>query len=97
MGTLADLKRRLIPGTFVECVWHRGGLGMPANEIPPKMRGVRKVLRNRSVDVTFELNDESGKESHLDWPRASCLQYEGDEFTVLSDEGTPVIRYRIVN
>ena len=95
MATLADLKRRLTPGTTVECFWHRGGLGMPDNEVPPRMRGPRKVVRNRSVDVTFELAD--GTESHLEWPKASELAYDGAEFTVLGDDGRPHMRYRILD
>lgn len=83
--TLADLKRRLVPGTLVETIFNSYG----------HVGDVRPVLENNSVEVTFP-GKEPNRPSHLRWPKASELTYVGDTFLIESSAGYG-LAYRIVS
>lgn len=80
MLTIADLKRRLTPGTELRLVQSLMG---PCDK-------KRVVHRNKPSFVTF--TGEGVKESYLYWPKASQLRgFEGG-FEIIED-GEVAVRY----
>lgn len=73
MKTLADVRRRMTPGTVVDVVNHGC----------PRISGQRTVVKNQTRAICWRL--ESGKEGWTDWPKAAEIRIDGpDAVTFLS-------------
>ena len=88
MKTLADLKRRLVPGTRLRLLAAPAGSTVTGNagtvELPSRLvvGGVRTVGIAQSNGVT--LHAEDGHRSFFDFPPSAELRFEDeDTFTVL--------------
>lgn len=96
MKTLADFKRRLLPGLIVAVDFPgaiiRGNLGdtnVPARTL------IRKVHSVSASMVVWE-SAPGTPGSALEWPKATCLQFPGPDTAVASNEpgGEPYATYR---
>ena len=77
MSTLADLKRRIVPGVRLRCI---------ANTYRPILDGtIRKVFRTQGNAFTWfqESSDVAQKESWTYYPKARGLQWLDDNTFVL--------------
>lgn len=75
MKTFAQLKRDIKEGTIIKTV---------NNFCKPEMSGqIRKVGKVQSNAIAFTRED--GKLSWIWWPKATCIEYDGDTFKVYSE------------
>lgn len=89
MKTLADFKRRLVPGLSVTVEFPgsviRGNLG---NTVIPGRTVARRVHAITPGGVYWESEKTPGaKGSFLDWPKASCLSFNGEAVAVSFEPG----------
>lgn len=83
MKTLADVKRKMTPGSKWRCVQlFEGGQDL----------GVREIGKVQGNAVAFLKPD--GKLSWLWWPKAKDVKVEGNSFTVLQN-GVPKLKYTL--
>jgi len=76
--TLADLKRDATLGKIkLELIERYGQTG---ETIPPRCRGIRKVIKTNSVEMTLETTD--GQKSYLRYPAAGLMEYDGEMLTI---------------
>lgn len=97
MKTLADFKRRLIPGLFVTVEFPgsviNGNLGQT---VIPGRSVTRKVHSITPSMVLWEAEaPKTGSGSRLDWPKADCLTFLDDSTCAVSHEpnGKPFATY----
>lgn len=87
--SLADLKRRLVPGAQVRLTWHRFAHRATA---PDFIGSLRTVCRAQTQRVAFS-REGNPELSWLTYPRAADLRIDGpDAFTILHD-GEPHMSY----
>lgn len=67
MKTLADVRRRMVPGTRTRVV----------NHVRPEASGVRIVHKNQAKDIAWRTEDE--KITWLAWPKASEVKIDGPD------------------
>ena len=76
MKTLSDLKKDAKSGAmYVELISKYG-----SDNIPEMQKGKRKVINSNTVSIKILKND--GKESSLDLPFASLVEYTGEKLTI---------------
>lgn len=75
MKTLAELKREANAQSISAEMIYRYG-----EEIPERLRGIRKATRANTVAVFFQNAD--GRESELSIKAASLIEYNGDTLTI---------------
>lgn len=78
MKTLADLKRDAKNRTIMFELIER--FGEKKNEIPERLRGIRKIVKVNSTAIT--LISEHGEKSDLDFPRAKLMEYNDDSLVI---------------
>lgn len=97
--TLAEVKRRLQPGTKVTLFWHRH----PEWWSDPTLRnalesgaGITGPVNKVQTNAITMLREKAGKpfDSWLHWPKAKDFAGAGNEFTIL-ENGEPFMKYRI--
>jgi len=98
MKTLADLKRRLVPGLPVTVEFPgsviRGNLG---DTVTPGRTVTRKVHQVLPSGVIWESESNPGQHgSRLHWPRADCVTFPDANTAQISFEpgGEPFATYR---
>lgn len=89
MKTLADLKRRLVPGLLVSVTFPgsviRGNLG---DTVLPGRTVARRVHSVTPGGCYWESEKAPGaRGSFLDWPKASCLTFAGESVAVAHEAG----------
>jgi hypothetical protein len=101
--TLAEAKRRCVPGVGLTLVWHAHAAMWGAVTNKPEMvaeraalvagEGVPGAVKHRWANAI--LIERGGRESMLQWPKASDFRVDGpNAFTILED-GKPCMSYRI--
>lgn len=75
MQTLADVRRRMRPGTVVDVV----------NYIRPEANGLRTVAKNQARDICWRTKD--GGESWLRWPKAAEMRIDGPDAVTFLGRG----------
>jgi uncharacterized protein YifE (UPF0438 family) len=75
MKTLAELKREANAQSISAEMIYRYG-----EEIPERLRGIRKATRANTVAVFFQNSD--GRESELSIKAASLIDYDGETLTI---------------
>ncbi len=75
MKTFAQLKRDIKEGTSIKTI---------SNAIKPELNNqVRVVGKTQGNAIAFTRED--GKLSWLWWPKASCVEYDGDTFKIYEE------------
>lgn len=75
MRTLADVRRRMTPGTEVDAV----------NYVRPQASGPRTVVKNQTERICWRMQD--GQESWLDWPKARATRIDGPDTVTFLGRG----------
>ena len=89
MKTLADFKRRLVPGLAVRVEFPTTTIhGNTQDSVFPARTVTRKVHSVSSSMLIWESEREPGKAgSRLDWPKADCLTFNGNAVAVAHEAG----------
>ncbi|MPS48519.1 hypothetical protein [Methylobacillus sp.] len=94
MKTLADLKRKLVPGQKVMMVRHDW---YPGNKL---MNAERTVVSVNNVGVSISVPNEDHS-SGMDWPKSRNLHFTDDGFEVALDSSKglegPRMGYKFIN
>jgi hypothetical protein len=98
MKTLADLKRRMKVGTKIRKTSHIDTvLGASHEPHPSGVREVKKARTNRwALGYPVGSIKHGSKWSWLDIPKAKELEFDGNEFTITTWDGTLQMTYEII-
>lgn len=84
MKTLADLKRDLKVGTQLTLVEFHGTKDSKWINSP------RYVIKTSTVDIQLSPDKNATKGSHLNWPKASLLEYDGKTIRIFESGNRPL-------
>jgi len=92
MKTLADIKRRAMPGArLTQTKYKVNGVERSG----PLLGLTRAVKRVQTISIQFEPHKEGSDGSWLEWPKASGVRIDGpDEFTLVQEGGVFELSYR---
>ena len=89
--SLADMKRRLVPGSTVTSLWRYD------EKYGSHLIGVeREVVRTNTVDMIIRSPKKDGTmvDSHLAWPKANGIRFTDDGFAIL-ENGAPTMTFAV--
>lgn len=79
MKTLADVRRRMAPGTRTRIV----------NHVRPEASGLRVVHKNQAKDIAWRTEDD--KITWLKWPKADEIEIIGPDAVAFFVAGKPFL------
>lgn len=94
-GSVAEMKRALIPGTKIKMTYHRHD----RPNLPSLVGQVRTVTRANTVDLMIETERPNGQtvESHMQWPKRDGVRFEDRGWSILDHDGEPLMSYEIIS
>lgn len=82
--TLADVRRRMVPGTRTDVI----------NHVRPQANGVRVVEKNQKEQIAWRTAE--GQVTWLKWPKASEVRIDGPDTVTFLVNGTAFVTIKFM-